>query len=326
MAVPKGILRLANAFSAAFSRRENESLEKSLGRDAYEALLDHVRASSANVNTLQIPSDFIEDMLSPSAMLSHPLLVHFIRPATRMARSLGYDVRHIAVISNASLTYAGRAIVLDGFNVSVVEIPLGTVLILRELARVILNLHNAIQYEDHANINTFSRLCRILSNMLYAPAQHAYFVSQQLVNDIKFAYELYAAQAYHVLGAFLILHEMGHIIREHDLDPINEEQSHRQEYEADVFAMECEFAPKMHSRAFESFRELQMIYVCHMFSIFDIGYVDAGIKMDDYPSFSDRRSNLLSRLHASDRVMRAVDLFDRAVRSLPKPNVGLLYT
>jgi hypothetical protein len=177
-------------------------------------------------------------------MLCHPLLIHHIRPATRFASAAGYVTSGIPLITSPDLTFGGRALRLQSSNLAIAEIPLGLVFLFRELGRGIINLHDAIRYKQPQGIDLFAKSCSLLAYLIYQPAPVVFNMGQELVKNTSLKYKIYASQITQVLTAFVVLHEIGHICKNHNMDPFSDEESKRQEHEADIFAMECLFAPK----------------------------------------------------------------------------------
>src|SRR3954447_3877285 len=103
----------------------------------------------------------------------------------------------------------------------------------------------------------------------------------------------YGATEARGMSHFLILHEVGHICKNHNLGPLSDAQRRRQEHEADVFAMECLFSMKRGNAIFEPFRKMSMTHVCNLLSVMEAEFDASGVALDGYPSFKDRRITLL---------------------------------
>jgi hypothetical protein len=316
------LMLLSIALSRRIFRRNTSDLDETLTPEAKAKLLEKATQDCSTLELSHLTSEITRALFSPEAMLGHPFLIHFIRPASRMALKLGHKVNGIPILSSPNLRFAGRATMLDNQAVKLVEIPLGSVLLLRELGLAIVNLHFAIEYREEKKIQFFSRVCRFLSALLFKPAPLAFEMGQVAFAKVPMSYKVYATQASHVLGVFLILHELGHICLGHNLvDPISDKECRTQELAADVFAMDCQFAPKKGNPRYEPFRKMQMIYVCHMFSIFDVGLADLRIELDGYPSFASRREALLEHFLPGSDVVRSVKNFNAAIVALPPPDL-----
>jgi hypothetical protein len=315
------LILLQIALSRWLCRRNISDFNNAITSEAKERLLEKAIKECAYLDVSHLNVDIVTALFSPESMLQHPLLMHFIRPASRMALNLGYKVNGVPIVSSPNLRFAGRTSMLDEQNLKIAEIPLGSILLLRELASAILNLHNAIAYGESEKVQFFARVCRFLSALLCKPAPYAFHLSQASFASMPISYTLYSSQVYNVLGVFLILHELGHICLRHNLDPISDQQSCAQELAADVFAMEGLFSPKKDNPRYEPFRKMQMIYICHMLSIFEIGYTDMGIKLDGYPSFASRREALLTHFQSGTDVISSVNEFNVAIAVLPPPTL-----
>jgi hypothetical protein len=309
------------SFSAWLSRRRALELLQSLNSAQRVELLERIKKAQNKLVLSRMPDDIAKLLFSPQAMLVHPLLIHYIRPAIRMASARGYDASEIPIITNPELTFGGQAVPLASSSLKIAEIPLGLVFLLRELGRGIVNLHNAIQYKESEKVRLFAKACVQLSALIYEPAPVAFSMGEHLFKKIPFSYKLYAAQASHVLGVFLILHEAGHICRNHNLDPWSDEQIEKipdQEHQADIFAMECLLSIKKDNPKFQVFRDIEMIYVCDLLSLMEIEFEASGQSLNGYPSFKDRRVTLLSQFESTDDVRNAVILFEQELRRAQK--------
>ena len=275
--------------------------------------LDRRIALSCNAQALsEIPSELVNFLFSPQAMLAHPLLVPFIRPATRLARANGYDIVGIPIITSPVLTFGGQAEQLDS-GLKVAEIPLGFIFLLREIGRGILNLHHAIQCEETDKAESFADVCSQLSKLIYRPAAEAFNLGQNHFGKTSFSYKLFATHVSHVLGVFTILHEVCHICKNHNLKPWSHEQIQEQEFDADIFAVECIFSSKKDSKMYDQWRNQMLIYVCDLFSLMEVELNVSGGELNGYPSFDARRINLLDNFKANEQVRTAVDKFHKAL-------------
>jgi hypothetical protein len=99
----------------------------------WEALLARADESTRSLDLTGVPVQLRWFLYSPQSMLCHPLLVHYIRPARRMASAAGYATSNIPVITNPNLTFGGHALRLQPSNLTIAEIPLGLVFLFREL-------------------------------------------------------------------------------------------------------------------------------------------------------------------------------------------------
>jgi hypothetical protein len=314
---PGRLLLLGNWFSLRLSRRRAAELEKLLGREQFYLLHKRVEMSLSGLPTSQVPTEIVQSFFSAEAMLSHPLLIHYIRPAIRMAAAARYDISGIPVITSPTLTFGGEAVPLGSSGLKVAEIPLAVVFLLRELGRAIVNLHQAIEYNQPDRVQIFARACGRLSTLIYEPAPIAFYIGQNFFRKTSSAYKLFSAQASQVLAVFLILHEMGHIFKNHALPPRNDDQRRDQEHDADKFAMHCELAPKRDEVRFEPFRKLQMIYICNLFTLMERELKLSGIPLNGYPSFEARRAVLLEHFQSTRVVRNSVARFEQEVGAIP---------
>lgn len=305
--------------SRSLVRRHISDLNETLSPAAMAELLESVQHDCSNLDTSRLNNEVVQKIFSPEAMICHPLLIHFIRPATRMAHAHGHTVNCIPIVCRSGLRFAGRVTTLDRNNIMIVEIPLGSIIHLREIGLAIINLHNAIEYGQTEKVQLFSRVCRSFSALLFEPAPLAFEFGKIAFKNISTSYRLYSSQVTHVIGVFLILHELGHICKQHATDPNNDEQLRQQELAADAFAMECLFSTRKNDPKFERFRIMRIIYVCHLFSIFEVGLNDLGVELDGYPSFAKRREALLTHFQSGSEVVRSVINFNNAITDLPRP-------
>lgn len=317
-------LVLTQWFSIRLARRKGLELREYMTDQQWGDLLAKADAYSASIASDSVHDTKIREFLySSQSMLCHPMLVHYIRPAKRLAAAAGYAGDGIPVITNPNLTFGGRAFELERSALKVAEIPLGLVFLFRELGRGILSLHNAIENSETQNVPMYARACSLLSTLIYKSALVVYPMGEAIFKGMPFKNSVYAAHMAHILGVFVILHEMGHICKDHNLMPLSEEESKAQEHEADIFAMECLFAPKKNRPAFASYRKIQMACVCHLFSLMDLHAETSGANLYGYPSFNERKRKLLNHFAmtdgVSDAVRRSVETFEREVWIAPPP-------
>jgi hypothetical protein len=315
------IALLSQWYSIRLARKKGLELRQAMGTEQWEALIARAAENSRHLDLSSVPDQFRSFLFSPESMLCHPLLVHYIRPAMRMASAAGYVATGVPVITNPNLTFGGHAFELEPSALKIAEIPLGLVFLFRELGRGILNLHNAIQNEQERDIPPSSKACLLLSSLIYQPATVVFQLGETLFKKTSFKNKLYATQITHVLGVFVILHEIGHICKGHNLTPFSEEESKRQEHEADIFAVECLFAPKRDNPRYAPFRKIQMIAVCNLLTLMDIHADASAANLYGYPSFKERRLKLLGHFGATDGVSKAVteaiSSFELEVRRSP---------
>ena len=313
---------LSQYFSIRLARKKALELRQSMSSEKWDSLVAEAIRNSKKITSTDLPDQIRAFMFSPDAMLCHPLLVHYIRPAMRMASAAGYPISGTPVLTNPELTFGGRALSLQPSDLKVAEIPLGLVFLFRELGRGILNLHNAIEYNQENEIRIFAKACSQLAFLIYQPAPVIFRVGEVLFKGTPFKNKVYASQITQVLAVFVVLHELGHICMNHDLNPAGDEASKAQEHDADIFAMECQFAPKHGNPAFAPFRRIQMAAVCHLLTLMDIEFEVSGMPLDGYPTFQERRLRLLRHFEntdaVTDAVIRSVHRFEMEVRSSPK--------
>lgn len=262
-----------------------------------------------------MPRRLFDMMCSTEAMLCHPMIIHYIRPATRMAALNGVKIDAIPIITSPSLQLGAQAFRPGVKPVPVAEIRLGSMFLLREVGLGIINLHNAIEKVDLCRVDQYARVCCALSGVLRAHAITAFALSKTMFKDTPFSYRLFASQVTHVLGTFLILHEIAHICLRHD--PINREEITANEHEADVFAMKCLFSPKAGNPRYNPFRDVMLAYVCHWLSMIDKEMVHSGSPLHGHPAYSDRREKLLDHFKASEAVRRSASQFDGLMKASP---------
>jgi hypothetical protein len=309
---------LSMSFSSMFARKRLHELQRSLNVDQWADLLERADENSKKIDLTTVPDDQFRSLISPEALLCHPMLVHYIRPAARMALANGYEISDLPVITNPLLTFGGHALKLDRAGLKIAEIPLGLVFILREIGRGILNLHNAIQGSRNINTLLFAAACSELSSLIYEPPAFSFLLGETVFSKTSFAHKLYASQFTHILGTFIILHEVGHICKNHNLDPRSEEQSARQEHEADLFAMECLFATKKGKEMYEPFRKLMVIAVCDLLTLMGIDFERSGASLNGYPPFEARRQLILDHFGSANSVKDAVSRFEQEVKKAPR--------
>jgi hypothetical protein len=160
-------------YSIKLAKQHAAGLRRHLRTEAWDNLTKKAYDNSLHQDLTGIPAAFGQYLFSSDAMLSHPLLIHFIRPAVRMALAAGHKISGIPIIMNPSLRFGGQTIPLKP-DLKVAEIPLGLIFLFRELGRGILNLHNAIYYKEPDNIRVFAQACSDLSILIYKPATLAF--------------------------------------------------------------------------------------------------------------------------------------------------------
>lgn len=305
-------MRISWMFSMRASRKQIKTLRKSTSANDWRSLENAASEASQIAGTLTAFGRQLPFYISPEAMICHPLLVHYIRPAQRVARKAGFEIRHIPVIASPVLRFGGQARRLEQSELVVAEIPLGLILLLREIGRAVLTLHNAIQYETNAAIPAAVKACRTLSNLLQEEATQAFkFGQEHLETSMTFKSKSLSALTSMNFAMFVILHEIGHVCQCHDLDGEDEELSRQQEYEADAFSMRCLLRSKeSESLGWSHFSEFQFTSVCELFILFELHY----LRMSDsfpssYPTFADRRRYLYSKFDPPGRVLEAVQKF-----------------
>jgi hypothetical protein len=294
----------ANSAATRTARNEVLSRYKALTLEEYRDLLTHVKAETAGMRPPDVPDEVFQYYFSPDAMLAHPFLVGYIRPAIRFLKSYGCNFDRTPIITSPALTFGGQAIPLDATKLKVAEIPLGLVFLLREVGRAILNLHNSIAEQSTNKIESCAALCADVAKLLYEPAAMVYEVGSQKFRYTSLKSKLFSAQTTHVIAVFVILHEAGHICLRHDLNQITRDQ----EFAADIFAVEA-FRSAKRDPKFNVFYDLALIYVCDLFSIMELEFALNGGSLLGYPSFAERRDNLLFHFKPAPDVMAAIEAF-----------------
>ncbi|PDT44740.1 hypothetical protein CO661_27000 [Sinorhizobium fredii] len=277
---------------------------KKLTLEEYRGLLSHVKAETVGMRPPDIADEIFEYYFSPDAMLAHPFLVRYIRPAIRFVESYGCDFGRTPIITSPALTFGGQAIPLDTTKLKVAEIPLGLVFMLREIGRGILNLHNAIARQRANEVESFAQACADVAKLLYEPAAKVYEVSSKKFRSTSLTSKLFSAQTTQVIAVFVILHEAGHICLQHDLNQVRRDQ----EFAADIFAVEAFRSTKKDTR-FNVFYDLALIYVCDLFTIMELEFAVNGGSLLGYPSFAERRNNLLSHFEPAPDVIAVIEAF-----------------
>ena len=312
------VVLLSMWYSIRGARKQRFALRQSVGEKQWKILLARAEESLGNLALKDLPDQLRSVLFSPESMLCHPLLVHHIRAAARFAKAAGYVITAIPIIATPLLNLVGRADRLKLSNLGFVEIPLGLIFVFRELGCGILNLHQAIQYERQEDIELFARTCSTLVYLLNQPASVIFDVAETLFKETPFKHKLFAVQTTQIITAFVILREIGHICKNHNIDPINEEESNTQEYEVDIFAMECLLTPRKENPRYLPFRKIEIIMVCNFLSLMALEIEGAGPALSGYPSFSDRRQRLLRHFAYSDivtdEVVEAISDFERAIQ------------
>jgi hypothetical protein len=309
-------------YSRRVARRVTQEALTALGNENQLRPVLHARAekNAPNLANIPVPEPMKSLLFSPDAMMSHPFLAHHIRPAKRFAAAAGHDVSHIPIVASSRLTFGGEAIELEPSCLKIAEIPLGLVFLFRELALGILNLHNALEYNQAQEIERFSKACALLACLIFLPAPISFTAGQIAFKKMPLKYRLYASQTMQILTGYVLLHEMGHICLNHNLDP-SEIERKDQELAADVFAMRCMFAPKLNAPSFALFRKIQIINVCHLLTLLEYRFADGG-DLAGYPTFAERRSNLLNSFEGTDSVdasvKRSIAAFEKAVQKAPR--------
>ncbi|TCA08572.1 hypothetical protein E0H63_07120 [Rhizobium leguminosarum bv. viciae] len=298
--------RLALAANSAATRpARNEVLGRyqNLTPEKYQSLLSHIEAEIAGTRPVNIPDEIFEYYFSSEAMLAHPLLVSYIRPSIRFVESYGFDFNGTPIIASPALTFGGQAVPLDA-DMKVAEIPLGLVFLFREVGRAILNLHNSIAMQRVSDVRSYARICAEIAELLYKPAAKVYEHCIEKFRPTSLKSKLFSAQTTQVIAVFVILHEAGHICLRHNLDEV----SPAQEFAADIFAVEA-FRSAKRDPKFNVFYDLALIFVCDLFSIMELEFTVNGGSLLGYPSFSERRDNLLSHFKPPPDVTAAIEAF-----------------
>lgn len=312
------IALLSQFYSIRLARKIGSELRGTMNEQQWGALLARANTNASSIDLSTVPSQLQAFLYSSESMLCHPLLVHYIRPAMRMASVAGYSAAGIPVIANPNLNFGGHAIQLEPSGLKITEIPLGLIFLFRELGRAILNLHNAIENEQTSDIPQAAKACSLLSFLINQPAPIAFNAGSALFKHTPFKNKAFAVQFTQNLAIFVMLHEMGHVCKAHNLNPFSEDESKSQEHEADIFAMECLFAPKKDIPRFAIYRKIQMAVVCHWLTLMDIQAETSGANLYGYPSFAARRRKLLEHFGAtdsvSDHLRTSVYQFEREVR------------
>ena len=173
------------------ARKRRLVLRNSMSAEQWEDLTARVDEITKDLSFQNLPDQLRSFLFSPEAMLCHPLLVAHIGPAVRFASAAGYETSSIPVISSPKLTFGGQARELQPSNLRIAEIPLGLVMLLRELGRGILNLHNAIQYNQPQNIELFGKVCSALSDLAHQPAPVAFYAGESFFRKTSFKYKIF---------------------------------------------------------------------------------------------------------------------------------------
>jgi hypothetical protein len=308
------VLLLAKLPSKRMARRVALGWQEGLAPPQLAELYLHVDSIRDQTDSSKLPNELAELLYSVDAILANPFLVHYIRPAIRMAKANGYEIGNIPIITNPSLTFGGAAVPLP--NLCIAELPLGIIFMLREIARGIVSLNNTIQYKKIDKSKQFAYSCSVLSLLMFDKFTDVYPIFFDLFEaTTPISEKIFATQATHVLGVFLILHEIGHICCNHDFTlPKGSERRKRQEHEADLFAVECLFAIQRDNPRYTPLRDIMLVYICGLFAIMETGADCNNIDIEGYPRFQDRYLEILAKFDASGKVRKAVMDFHFEVR------------
>ncbi|KSV67429.1 hypothetical protein N185_30565 [Sinorhizobium sp. GW3] len=305
---------LAKIPSQRIARQLALKWQEDLTPKQLEALNHHAALILSEVDP-KIPREIV----NLQTVLANPFLVHYIRPAVRMARKNGYEIGDIPIITNPSLTCGGEAVELAP-DLRVVELPFGLIFMLREIGRGIVSLSNAMQRGSFEKTKVSAYLCATISLFMFHPLGKIYPLLKRVFDSTTLLNKIRAAQATHILGVFLILHEIGHICCNHDLSQYeNEKLREQQEHEADLFAVDCMLAVKRSSPRFSAIRDAMLIHICGLFVLMDIGANETGLALDGYPSFKSRYQRILENVDVSAVVRGAVRSMDFEVQMAVKP-------
>jgi hypothetical protein len=95
------IALLSQWYSIRLARKQRLELRQSMTSQQWEALLARADESSRSLDLTNVPDQVRSFLFSPQSMLCHPLLVHYIRPAMRLASAAGYVTSDIPVAFSA---------------------------------------------------------------------------------------------------------------------------------------------------------------------------------------------------------------------------------
>ncbi|MBY5694687.1 ImmA/IrrE family metallo-endopeptidase [Rhizobium leguminosarum] len=311
---------LAKAPSTRMARQVAFKWQEHLTPEQLEALNRHAVKILSEVDYSKVPHKIANMLFSGEAVLANPFLVHYVRPAVRMARTNGYEIANIPIITNPSLTFGGMAVELAP-NLRVAELPFGLIFMLREIGRGIVSLNNAMQKGKFEKSKVSAYLCATISLLMFEPLAKIYPILQNTFESTtSFSDKILATRATHALGVFLILHEIGHICCHHKFGlNENDERREMQEHEADVFAVECILAAKAANQRVSPFKDAMLIYICGLFVLMDISANETGLNLDGYPSFKSRYLRILEDAHASTEVRETVEKMGFEVQMAIKP-------
>ncbi|OWV69631.1 hypothetical protein ATY77_20920 [Rhizobium sp. R634] len=310
---------LAKVLSSRIARQVALKSQEHLTPPQLEALNRHVDLILSEVDYSKVPREVADMLLSAEAVLANPFLIHYIRPAVRMARGNGYEIGNIPIITNPSLTFGGMAVELTS-DLRVAELPFGLVFMLREIGRGIVSLNNAIKMKKIEKTSVSAYLCATISLLMFEPFVKTYPIFQNVFESTTSCSDkILATQATHALGVFLILHEVGHICCHHAFDLDDDERREMQEHEADIFAVKCMLAAKRRNQRFSAFNDAMLTYICGLFVLMDVGANETGLDLSGYPSFKSRYLRILENANASAEVRQAVRNMDSEVQKAAKP-------
>jgi hypothetical protein len=263
----------------------------------------------------------LEALLSPERVLANPLLTPYRRPAFRFlpaSQRESLSLTPILVVPRFSFNaFANKFKVSDK---RFVQLPFGFVFGLRCIAEIGLGLYRGDQFRD-PQLDYFGALL-VLARDLGGPTLNLYFdVYEKLGRKVHDRVSLSVVQCVHVMGVFLLLHELGHVSLDHwipsSIRHLTIEETMRlrsQELAADEFAVRCILRETQDSHVpWDDVREMHCLFVLILLLTLETHCRVQKLNVPNhYPSFSERTQSLIRTLKAPSRLEKSIgELADR---------------
>lgn len=258
----------------------------------------------------------LEAVLTPDQVLANPLLTPYRRPAFRFLPAEQRESLKLTPILIAPRF--GFNAFANKFRTSdkrFVQLPFGVIFGLRCIAEVALGLYRTDKLHEppHDYIGALS----VLATELSGPTLNLYFdVYSKLGREVHNRVSLSVVQCVHVMGVFLLLHELGHVGLDHWIPPniqhLSEAERMRlrsQELAADEFAVRCILRTVQGSLVpWDDVREMHSLFIFMLLLTLETHCRVRGLNVPDYyPSFSERMKSLITSLKAPPRLARSLD-------------------
>jgi hypothetical protein len=249
-----------------------------------------------------------EAAMNPILILNNPYITPYRRPAFRLLpERFRSSLINIPIVATPQFHFEAFSSKFTSSGRRFVELPFGVMFMLRPLAEIALGFY--MNQTPNAVFALYQEALCFLVREIATPTP-AIFAGVTNILGKRSRFKLSTVHTAHLMGVFILLHELGHAALDHcapgDMAMLNHGERHllrNQEFRADEFAALAILRTEAtDSVPWDDVREMHLLCICLLFLV-----LDKVFKVPEYyPSFVERLSTLLDTFRAPDRLRRSV--------------------